>query len=131
MSGSVDGVPIGATGMRSAAASSTISAVVRVAAQPSTIARNSPRRRTRPANDARSASSSRSARSTSTRKSANCWAVMVQNPTSPSAVGTIEGSSRLRGVARARSALTAIALSPPIVTTMASNVETSMTVGPE
>jgi hypothetical protein len=48
--------------------------------------------------------------------------VTVQNPTIPSAVGTIEGSSTLRpGAARSSpSRLAATAPSPPIVTIMAS-----------
>ncbi len=121
------GVPMGATGIRHAAASSTISSVVRAAAQPWTISRNSARLRSRPRNEARSASSSRSARSIITRKSANCCAVMVQNPTRPSAVGTIEGSSMLRPdtCVCSPSTLAATAPSPPIVTIMASKADRS------
>ena len=87
---------MGATGIRNATAMSTISCVVRVSVHWVTIPRNSSRRSARPANDARSASSTKSARSIITIKSWNCCAVMVQKPTIPSAVGTIDGSSRLR-----------------------------------
>ena len=52
---------------------------------------------------------------------------MVQKPTMPSAVGTIDGSSRLRWCSResAPSTLADMAGRPPIAITIASNVETS------
>lgn len=113
---------MGATGIRNATARSTISWVVRVRVHPLTMSRNSSRRATRPAKDASSASSTRSARSIITRKSWNCWAVMVQKPTMPSAVGTIEGSSKLRSCSSesAPSTLADMADRPPMAITMAS-----------
>ena len=71
-----------ATGMRSAAARSTISATV-CCARPGVDHARSPRRRAARARPscASSASSTRSGRSISTRKSRHCWPVMVQKPT--------------------------------------------------
>lgn len=127
--GSISGDAMGATGIRKATATSTISWVVRLLVQAVTMSRNSSRRATRPAKDASSASPTRSARSIITRKSWNCCAVMVQKPTMPSAVGTIDGSSKLRSCSSESgpSTLADIADRPPMAITMASYVETSMT----
>ena len=64
----------------------------------------------------------------STRKSWNCCAVMVQKPTIPSAVGTMEGSSRLRRPRAWSSPSTLADTAPnePIAITMASKSDTSM-----
>ena len=92
----VSPVPIAATGMRSAAARSTISATVCRRVQPWIIAFTSGARRMRSSQRASAWSSTRSGRSMRTRKSRHCCAVMVQKPIQPSRAGSMDGISTVR-----------------------------------
>ena len=96
MVGMVAPVPMGATGMRNALASSTISSTVWSRVQAWTASSTSARRGQRPNCWASTGSVARSGRPIITVKSSHCCALSMANPTHPSKAGSMEGTSTER-----------------------------------